>query len=162
MLVHHKLSQGLLGSLLLWVGLSATPAFANQANSNFGTLKLSPGFPRAAGIARGFTGGSYSFSAIANSDRDGKRCLGFGDTLPDHLLVLEKDFSQLQLKVLTGGKDTTILVKGPDGSVRCGDDTGPSKDASVGGSKWHAGTYKVWIGTFDAGVRLKYTLSVEP
>jgi hypothetical protein len=162
MLVHQKRSKGLLGSLLLLIGLNATPAFADQANSNFGTLKLSPGFPRAAGIARGFTGGSYSFSTIANSDRDGKRCLGFGDTLPDHLLVLEKDFSQLQLKVQTGGKDTTILVKGPDGTIRCGDDTGKSKDASIQGSKWSAGTHKVWIGTFDPGVRLRYTLSVEP
>ncbi|HEY9861041.1 MAG TPA: hypothetical protein V6D16_16155 [Candidatus Obscuribacterales bacterium] len=138
---------------------TVAPALADSAN--FGALNLSPGFSRADGTVRGFTGGSYSLSSIANRDREGNRCLGFGDTQPDHIMVLQKDFAQLQLKVDTQGKDTTLVIKGPNNSILCGDDTGSSKDASLSATKWPAGTYEVWVGTFDANARWKYTLTVQ-
>lgn len=148
-----------LGCFILLTVVKVIPVSAESAN--FGTLTLSPGFSRAIGTVRGFTGGSYSLPAIANSDREGKRCLGFGDTQPDHIMVLQKDFSRLRLQVDTQGKDTTLVVKGPNNSVLCGDDTGSSKDASVSQTKWAAGTYEVWVGTFDAGARWKYTLTAQ-
>ncbi len=148
-----------IGCLLGLTTATVAPALAESAN--FDTLNLSPGFSRADGTVRGFTGGSYSLSSIANRDRDGTRCLGFGDTQPDHIMVLQKDFSQLQLKVDTQGKDTTLVVKGPNNTTLCGDDTGSSKDASINASKWPAGTYEVWVGTFDANARWKYTLTVQ-
>ena len=141
--------------------MTATVAPAVAESANFGTLDLSPGFSRAAGTARGFTGGSYSLSSITNSDRNGKRCLGFGDTQPDHIIVLQKDFSQLQLKVNTQGKDTTLVVKGPNNTFLCGDDTGANKDASITQNKWPAGTYEVWVGAFEPNARWKYTLTVQ-
>ena len=161
MLVHKRWRSAQIGGLLLFTYLSSTPALAEKAESNFGSLKLAPGFPRSDGIAKGYTAGAYPLSAIANQDRNGKRCLGFGDTIPDHRLVLEKDFSRLQVKVLTGGKDTTLLIKGPDGKIWCGDDTGSSKDASVVGVNWPSGVYQVWVGVFNSGVRLNYNLAVE-
>ncbi|MBD1863518.1 MULTISPECIES: hypothetical protein [Trichocoleus] len=148
-----------LGCFILLSAAKVVPVLAESAN--FRTLNLSPGFSRAAGTARGFTGGSYSLPSIANSDREGKRCLGFGDTQPDHIMVLQKDFSRLQLQVDTQGKDTTLVVKGPNNTVLCGDDTGSNKDASVSQPKWSAGTYEIWVGTFDAGARWKYTLTAQ-
>jgi len=42
---------------------------------------------------RGSTGGSYSLSAIANTDRHNNKCLGFATPTPDHIIVLQQNFS---------------------------------------------------------------------
>lgn len=152
---------------LKWTGflallaIGAAPVFAQTAN--FDSLTLSPGFSAADGTAQGYTQGSFSLSSIANRDRSDNLCVGFADTTPDHILVLQQDFSQLTLQVDSGGGDTTLLVQGPnDSTVRCGDDTGRNNtDASIQDSSWQAGTYKVWVGAFDSGIRYDYTLTVR-
>ncbi|MEA5553211.1 hypothetical protein VB713_19925 [Anabaena cylindrica UHCC 0172] len=149
------------GGLLLAtiITIIATPVAAETAN--FGTLKLLPGFEPGQGTVTGYTGGSYSLSAMSNRDRDKNICIGFGDPNPDHILVLEKDFDQLKILVKSG-YDTTLFIQGPDDeTIRCGDDTGRSKDASVIGSKWKRGKYRVWVGTFNRGFKHNYTLTVE-
>jgi hypothetical protein len=138
----------------------AQPVIAQTAN--FGTLKLSPGFAPSQGVGEGYTGGSYSLSAISNRDRDKKACIGFADPKPDHILILEKDFPRLKIQVNTGGKDTTLLIKGPDDkTIRCGDDTGKSKDASIDDQNFKSGKYEVWVGTFNSGEKYNYTLTVQ-
>ncbi|TAF12208.1 MAG: hypothetical protein EAZ77_00480 [Nostocales cyanobacterium] len=138
----------------------ATPISAQTAN--FGTLKLAPGFALGQGMASGYTGGAYSLSAMSNRDRDKKACIGFGDPKPDHILVLEKDFDKLTILINSGGKDTTLFIKGPDdATIRCGDDTGRSKDASVSDRNWKQGIYQLWVGTFNPGDKHNYTLKVE-
>ena len=138
----------------------ATPLVA--ATANFSTLTLKPGFESEQGITNGHTGGSYSLSAMSNRDKDKKVCIGFGDPNPDHILVLEQDFDNLKILVNSGGQDTTVFVKGPDDqTIRCGDDTGRSKDASVSDKQWKKGTYQLWVGTFNPGDRYNYTLTVE-
>ncbi len=139
--------------------IMATPVIAQT--SNFGVLNLSPGFKAEEGTVSGYTGGSYSLSAISNRDRHKKACIGYADPKPDHILKLEKDFSSLKILVSSGG-DTTLLIKGPDDTIRCGDDTGKNnKDASVEDSNWKSGTYQVWVGTFESGVKRNYTLTVQ-
>ncbi|MEH2194630.1 MAG: hypothetical protein V7K98_18575 [Nostoc sp.] len=150
------------GSWLLAIltAITATPVIAQTAN--FATLNLSANFNPAQGTVQGFTGGSYSLSAISNRDRDQKACIGFADPNPDHIMVLEKDFSQLTIQVDSGGSDTTLMIQGPDQTtIRCGDDTGKSKDASVSDRNWKSGTYRIWVGTFNPGVKHDYTLTVE-
>lgn len=148
------------GVLALIAALIATPVFSQAAN--FDNLTLSPGFPKSAGQVSGYTGGAYSLSSIANRDRNNNPCIGFGDPTPDHIMVLEQDFSNLSVLVNTGGSDTTLVVQGlNDHIVQCGDDTGSSKDASVKGSNWSAGTYRIWVGSFESGQRLDYTLTVR-
>jgi hypothetical protein len=140
--------------------IMATPVTAETAN--FGTLKLAPGFTAEQGIARGYTGGSFSLSAMSNRDKDKKVCIGFGDPNPDHILVLEEDFENLKILVNSGGQDTTVFIKGPDDqTIRCGDDTGRNKDASVSDRNWRKGTYQLWVGTFNPGDRHNYTLKIE-
>lgn len=139
--------------------IAALPVLAETAN--FGTLTLSPGFGAATATLRGSTGGSYSVSAIANADRHKNKCLGFATPTPDHIIVLQQNFSKLTIQVNSGGKDTTLLVQGPGNTVRCGDDTGQNKDASIVDSDWQAGSYRIWVGTLEPGVKSNYTLSVQ-
>ncbi|MEH1814364.1 MAG: hypothetical protein V7K26_07300 [Nostoc sp.] len=146
--------------LAILTAITATPAIAQTAN--FATLNLSTNFDSAQGTVQGFTGGSYSLSAISNRDRDQKACIGFADPNPDHIMVLEKDFSQLTIQVYSNNNDTTLIIQGPDKTtIRCGDDTGKSKDASVSDRDWKRGTYRIWVGTFNPGVKRDYTLKVE-
>jgi hypothetical protein len=139
--------------------ISATSVLAQTAN--FGNLILSLGFPPESGMAAGNTGGSYSLPSIVNRDRDRNACLGYGDETPDHILVLEKDFPALSIKVNTGGQDSTLMIQGPDNLTLCGDDTGSTKDASVTATNLKAGEYKVWVGAMTPNQNWAYTLSVK-
>jgi hypothetical protein len=148
------------GVATLLTGLGALPVLAQAAN--FDAIAISPGFSAAAGSAQGNTGGSFSLSSLANRDRAGNLCVGFSaSSTPDHILTLGQDFANLTLQVDSGGNDTTLVVQGADNTVRCGDDTGRNKDASVQGANWQAGTYRVWVGSFDAGARYDYTLRAQ-
>ncbi len=150
---------GSLSAIALTAALSATSVLAQSAN--FGNLILSLGFPPESGMAAGNTGGSYSLPSIVNRDRDNNACLGYGDETPDHILVLEKDFPTLSIKVNTGGQDSTLVIQGPDNLTLCGDDTGSSKDASVTATNLKAGEYKVWVGGMTPNQNWAYTLSVK-
>lgn len=145
----------------LAVALSATPAFSQ---SNFGKLKLSSGFPPAAGQASGRTGGTYSLPSIANSDRNKKPCIGYGSETPDHIMVLQSNFPKLAVEV-NSGKDTTLVIRGPNNFILCGNDTktskGVSKDASVEAANLPPGEYHIWVGTIQEGQRWNYTLKVR-
>lgn len=147
-----------LSSLLCFmVSVNAVPAVGQPAN--FGGLALGSG--KKAGVLNGSTGGATSLPAVvSNSDRYGNKCLGFGDPSPDHILTLQESFPSLKLRV-SSGVDTTLVVQGPGGVVRCGDDSGSGKDASITDSDWQAGSYKIWVGTATPGVRKDYTLSVR-
>lgn len=140
--------------------IATLPVLAETAN--FGTLTLSRGFQSPTAVLRGSTGGSYSLSAIANADRQKNKCLGFATPTPDHIIVLQQSFSKLTIQVNSGGKDTTLLVQGPnDNTVRCGDDTGQNKDAGIVDSDWEAGSYRIWVGSLEPGVKSNYSISVQ-
>jgi hypothetical protein len=148
--------------LAILTTITATPVIAETA-ANFATIQLVPGFNPGEGIVSGYTGGSYSLSAISNRDRNQKACIGYADQTPDHILVLEKDFSRLKILVNSNGtQDTTLLIQGPEETtIRCGDDTGKSKDASIDDLKWKSGSYRIWVGTFNRGVNSNYTLTIQ-
>jgi hypothetical protein len=145
--------------LLVFSMLSAIPALAQSAN--FGTLTL--GGNTISGTLNGSTGGSASLPAIvSNNDRHDKRCLGFADPNPDHLLVLQKPFSRLKLSVNSGNQETTIVVRGPNNVIRCGDNsTSSSKGATLEDTDWQPGTHQVWIGSIESGVKQNYRLTVQ-
>jgi hypothetical protein len=136
------------------------PMTAIAQESNFGKLALNPDQP--SGVLRGSTGGAASLPAIiSNRDRHNHPCLGFGDAKPDHILILEKPFATLTLRVRST-TDTTLVVQGPDGSVRCGDDSGANKNASITDTNWPSGSYRVWVGTTTPSLQRDYTLNVQP
>ena len=142
------------------VSLAVLGALPVLAQSNFGELTLSAN--KQSGTLTGSTGGSTSLPAIvSNRDRNNHKCLGFGDPTPDHILVLQQSVPNLKLRVNSGGSDTTLVVQGAQGEVRCGDDAKGGKDASLADTDWQAGTYKVWVGTATPGVRRDYTLYIR-
>jgi hypothetical protein len=147
-------------TIILMGAIALIPCAGTAQESNFGQLALNPNNP--SGKVRGTTGGTASLPAIvSNRDRHNHKCLGFGDPKPDHLLILEKPFATLTLQVRSTA-DTTLVVQGPDGIVRCADDSGTNKNANITDNSWQAGTYKVWVGTADPGIQRDYTLTVQP
>jgi hypothetical protein len=138
----------------LWAiatALMTVPVMAQTAN--FGTFTL--GAERTAVVVSGTTGGSTSLPAIvSNNDRNRNQCLGFGDPKPDHVMVLQKSFSRLKLKVNNGNTDNTLVVVGPGNVVRCG-------DAILEDQDWQAGPYQIWVGSAEAGSRKDYRLSIQ-
>lgn len=138
----------------------AISAGHTQPTANFESFTIGNG--SASASVGGTTGGTTSIPAIIGStDRSGNKCLGFGDPNPDHIMTLKQPLSKLTLKVNSGGRDTTLVVRGPNGALRCGDDTGSKKDASLVSSDWEPGVYQVWVGSMESGVRSNYRLSAQ-
>lgn len=145
---------------LTFVAFNVIPAFANSAN--FEPLILSRGFPPSSGVVSGFTGGSISLPAVTTvRDRQNQLCLGFGDPTPDHIMELRANFPRLTVELNSRGVDTTLIIRGPDNTFRCGDNTELSQDARVTDPDWQQGTYQIWVGTKQMGVRRRYRLSVR-
>ncbi|MCT7985207.1 hypothetical protein NG796_18190 [Laspinema sp. A4] len=148
------------GAIAFTLAFHVIPAFANSAN--FEPLILSRGFQPSRGVVSGFTGGSISLPAVTTvRDRQNQLCLGFGDPTPDHILELRADFPQLTVEINSRGVDTTLIIRGPDNIFRCGDNTELTLDARVTDTDWKQGTYQIWVGTKEMGVRRRYRLSVR-
>jgi hypothetical protein len=156
--VFYKILGCQLGTLAIITTVVTPIAIAQE--SNFGKVSLSTANP--VGRLSGSTGGSISLPAItSNVDYRNNRCLGFGDSKPDHILTLEQNFPSLSIQV-SSGADTTLVVQGSDGIVRCGDDTGAQKDASIVDTNWKAGVYRIWVGAAAPGTQRDYRLTIQP
>ncbi|NET11004.1 MAG: hypothetical protein F6K09_08700 [Merismopedia sp. SIO2A8] len=127
------------------------------ANPNFGSVTIAavPDHDIA-----GHTGGTVSLAAIAPQDSSDRPCIGYAGDDPDHVLVFENTVSSVTIEV-DSGEDTTLLIRDPNGTVYCGDDEGNGSDALIQGQNWGSGSYEVWVGAFQPGVRYDYTLRVN-
>jgi len=111
---------------------------------------------------QGVTAGSESFTRLASRDRRRKICLGFGASEPEHTLILPREQPRLRISVDSEGKDTTLLIQGPSG-IDCNDNYRRAhRDAGVTDRNWPAGTYQIWVGSFNRGDRINYTLRIGP
>ncbi|MGF1538035.1 MAG: hypothetical protein ACFB4J_16345 [Elainellaceae cyanobacterium] len=152
-------SSGLLGGALLALAVvtSATVPAAAQSNANFGSVTLGSGTR----TLSGYTQGSTPLSTIARAGAQGNHCVGYGETEPDHIVVLSNPVSSITLAVDSGGNDTTLLVRSAQNrTVFCSDDSN-NADAALRGQGWEAGTYQVWVGSFDPNTRFDYQLTVR-
>mgnify|MGYP001799496886 FL=1 len=142
---------------LIAVALPLAIATAAQAA---GEMRLALGF--ASTQASGETIGSYGLANIASRDSSGEFCLGYADRTPDHVVILEQDFSELTIAVNSGGADTTLLVQGPNnGTVRCNDNASrQNRDAKITDA-FTKGTYQLWVGSYDQEGRHRYSLTVS-
>jgi hypothetical protein len=138
--------------------ISLLPAIAQE---QVASLILATGFSQTAAMAIGYTGGAFSLASIANQDKYGNHCMGYGDPKPDHSMVLKNDFARLSLKIDSGGRDTTILIKGPDNDVRCAVGQKQIRDALIRDRNWKQGKYDIWVGSMQPIQRSPYRLSVE-
>jgi hypothetical protein len=127
----------------------AGAAAAAAGGSNFGTVQLNAGFVPDPHTASGTSGGSTDASTWQAG------CNGFVTPQPDHLFVAATAFANLRVMAHSTG-DITLVVQKPDGTYLCNDDT-DGTDPLVEGA-FPAGTYKVWIGSYQAGTNSPYTL----
>lgn len=140
--------------------MPVTSAIAQKKDWN--SFHLALGLNQTTTKLSGSTGGGYSLASIVNKDRYGNHCMGYGDPEPDHTMILDNDFSQLKLKVKSGGKDTTLVVKRTDNQdVRCGFGQQHSRDAVIQGQHWQAGKYEIWVGSMRPHHRSNYSLSIQ-
>jgi len=127
----------------------------------FEHLTLSPGldFMDDPIVLQGVSGGSLPARAVAGRrDTPTGACLGFVERAPDQVLTLTDFFDYLSLRV-TSLQDTTLVVRGPGGSW-CNDDYAGSKSPGIAG-QWLAGTYEIWIGSYQDGDYHPYRLQLS-
>ncbi|MGF1601433.1 MAG: hypothetical protein ACFCU8_05325 [Thermosynechococcaceae cyanobacterium] len=142
---------------LLFTTLLCAPALAES--SNFGSISFAPG-AKAGLTMKGYAKGVVALhKVVGNRDRNNNLCMGYGSPEPDHILVLKGNAAQLTLQV-NSGKDTTLLVKGPDNKLYCADATARGKDASLVTQSLKSGSYRIWVGTSNPGQSYRYTLNV--
>jgi hypothetical protein len=117
--------------------------------SNFGTVSLTPGFVPDPHVATGNAGGSLDATSWNAS------CRGYVSQTPDHLFAAGGNFSFLKIMV-SSTEDTTLVVQKPDGTYLCNDDTEGLNPVITG--SFPPGTYRVWIGSYQAGQNPAYRL----
>ena len=147
----------MLGSLLGWTMFQGTGAEAKANVKADEPITLTAG----SAVVRGTTSGSDSLTQLAARDRQRKLCLGYANAEPNHILVLTEDQPRLQIAVDSSGGDTTLLIQGPKG-IDCNDNARRGdRDAAIADSSWPAGKYQIWVGSFNQGNQLNYTLRIS-
>ncbi|MBX3270138.1 MAG: hypothetical protein KF729_07745 [Sandaracinaceae bacterium] len=114
-------------------------------------INLSSGFLPDPHTVSGNAGGPLAASTLDPS------CRGNIPNVPQHTLMLGSDFRSLSIMAHSEG-DTTLVIRTPDGTYRCDDDSGDNFDPRLTGA-WAPGTYQIWVGVF-AGSGAPYTLGL--
>ena len=87
----------------------------------------------------------------------GPDCRGFVNAAPNHILQLGSAFQNLRILV-NSTVDTVLVVRGPEGSVRCNDDyAAGSVNPAVEGT-YAPGVYQVFVGTYQRAAQAQYTI----
>ena len=134
-----KLPIALLGFALVPMLLSAAPTMSQEV------LKpISPRFTPDPQVYSSQTSGDQPLQSIAISNVNGQ-CQGLASQKPNHSLMVQKNFGFLSLKV-TGDRDLSLLVKGPDG-IYCRNGKSPELSGA-----WISGKYDVWVGTANGNL----------
>jgi hypothetical protein len=118
--------------------------------SNFGTVAINPGFVPDPATARGTSGGSIDASTW------NPMCRGYVTAQPDHIFTAGGMFTSLRI-LAQSAQDVTLVVQKPDGTFVCNDDS-EGTNPIVAGTVFPPGNYKVWVGSYQAGVNAPYVL----
>jgi hypothetical protein len=106
---------------------------------------------------RGISGGGVETQKTSGRKlTETGECIGFIDAAPDHKITLTKAFGYLKMQVKSSG-DTILLVRGPGGSW-CSDDVS-DRNPEISGD-WLAGTYEVWVGSYEENTSFPYLLEL--
>lgn len=145
-----------LGSLALACAFFG-PGAALAQPSNFGAVGLGPGFQPDPTVVAGRSGGQIDASTM------GGNCRGWISANPDHILHVNGRIGWLRIfaEAMGGGRgrhdnDTTLVIQTPNGRMMCDDDTYGLNPAIEG--RFHAGTYRIWIGSYSRGDNSRYQL----
>ena len=148
---------GIFGALFLITTSISAPALANRKSILIAARPV-----RKPLVVRGFIRGTVELhNLVGDRDKANRRCMGYGGAAPDHVLDISKGVSQLSLQVRSSAKDTTLVIKGPNQSLFCADDSKFGKDAGINLTNLTPGRYQVWVGSFDARKNFSYQLSLR-
>jgi hypothetical protein len=125
-------------------------------------------FPKETLLSQGFTpnpvelagqsGGQFPANRVIAQERTPTGlCLGYIDSLPNHVMTLKAFFDYLSVRV-DSEQDTTLIVQGP-GGIWCSDDDRGHNPGIEG--QWQAGTYQIWVGSYFQEQSNDYTLLIE-
>ena len=131
---------------------AAKPATPAVPQSNFGTISLTPNFEPDPHVVQGRSGGNQDAETINPA------CKGWISPQPDHAFVASANFTNLAI-FAASSSDITLVVQQPDGGYRCNDDADQGSDTNplIRGA-FPAGTYKVWVGSYEQGATAEYQL----
>jgi hypothetical protein len=103
---------------------------------------------------RGRTGGVLQAAEVHD------HCVGFIFEAPTYNVVLDRMAPMLRFTVGSAA-DTTLMVRGPDGTVSCNDDMdgAANRNPLVRFANAAPGTYAVWVGIYRSGSRNVYQLT---
>ena len=125
-----------------------------RAAPRYGTRYLSAGFIPDPDRSSVQAGGGFAASAL------GGNCTGYiSPDAPDLNVQYTPGSSPLSIYV-ESGRDTTLVVQQPDGTLLCNDDF-RGTDPAVEIRFPMAGTYHVWVGTYASGPTAPATVSVS-
>ncbi len=123
----------------------------------FEDIAIAPNFTPKAIELRGISGGGVETQKTSGRKvTETGECIGFIDAAPDHKITLTKAFPYLKLQVKSSG-DTVLLLRGP-GGIWCSDDVS-DRNPEISGD-WQAGTYEVWVGSYEKNASFPYLLQV--
>ena len=127
------------------LGLMAAPAAAQQLNSGasgtYGQVRLNSGFEPDPHNVTVNAGGPYDASRV---DSD---CGGYIATRPSFSLNYRRGDLPLYIGAVSDA-DTTIVVRAPDSSWHCDDDSGGGLNPVVSWDHPLGGRYQIWVGRF--------------
>ena len=116
-------------------------------------IETSPGFTPDPTTCSGTTaGGPLDLNHLDD------RCHGWVDAQPDAILQAERPFAELAV-MAASRDDATLLVVGPDGEARCGDDEDGTNPVVRG--FFAVGLHRVWVGTRERGVEARFVLGLS-
>ena len=116
-------------------------------------IPLAPGFQPQPIVTGGvIIGGPVDASTM------GPGCIGFVGPTPSHVLMLQSDFQNLRILV-NSQQDTVLVVRGPDGSVRCNDDYQANVNFNpVVEGAFGPGAHQVFVGGYQSGTQGQYVI----
>lgn len=127
------------------LGLMVAPAAAQQLNGaatgTYGQVRLNAGFEPDPHNVTVNAGGPYDATRV---DED---CRGYIATRPSFSLTYRAGDDSLFIGAASDA-DTTIVVRAPDGTWRCDDDSGGNLNPVVSWDRPRSGRYQIWVGRY--------------
>ena len=123
-------------------------------DSHFGTITLAPGFTPDPHIVPGISGGNVDASTL------NPQCRGYVSSQPDHVFVSAGQFNLLRILVNGGSTDTTLVIRKPDGTYVCDDDSAGQGFNPAVQAMFSPGIHQIYVGSYAQGENYPYNLAV--
>ncbi len=126
-----------------------------EADVRASSVLVEPGFRVDPFVMRGAANGNTPSAALGMPEA----CPGFWTRDAQHVFTLPHGMRYLRVEVASDD-DTTLAIVTPDGQVWCDDDGAGNYSPRLAG-QFPAGTYAVYVGTYQRGRRARYALTLS-